>query len=216
MASLLGIVVPLALAASISPTVLALQLLTLSRKNEPVPRAWAIAGGCAVVLAALSGLALALAQSTGGSKSPSEAGAIVKLVAAGLLVAIAVRQLRAPPAAPKPEHVGAHLLRRSFALGIGLMLTNFSSIVLFFPAMHEIATSDAGLAARLVAFGLLYAISLLMAWGPPLFVTLLGARATPVLQRLNGLFTAHRRGIGAGLCLAFAAFLAVAAVKALS
>jgi hypothetical protein len=96
------------------------------------------------------------------------------------------------------------------------MLTNFSSIVLFFPAMHEIATSDAGLAARLVAFGLLYAIALLMAWGPPLFVTLLGARATPVLQRLNGLFTAHRRGIGAGLCLAFAAFLAVAAVKALS
>lgn len=128
MASLLGIVVPLALAASISPTVLALQLLTLSRKNAPVPRAWAIAGGCALVLVVLSGLGLAFVQSTGGSKSPSEAGAIVKLVAAGLL----------------------------------------------------------------------------------------GPRATPVLERLNGVFTAHRRGIGAGLCLTFAVFLAVAAVKALT
>jgi threonine/homoserine/homoserine lactone efflux protein len=215
MASLLGIVLPLAVGASISPTVLALQLLTLSRQNAPVARAWAIAGGCAVVLALLSGLALALAQSTGGSKSPSEAGAIVKLVAAALLVAIAVRQLRAPPAAPKPEHVGAHPLRRSFALGVGLMLTNFSSILLFFPAMHEIATSDAGLGAQLVAFALLYAIALLMAFGPPLFVTLLGSRATPVLARLNGILAAHRRGIGAGLCLAFAVFLALAGVKAL-
>jgi hypothetical protein len=216
MASLLGIVLPLALAASISPTVLALQLLTLSRKNAPVARAWAIAGGCAVVLAVFSGLALALAQSTGGSKSPSEAGAIVKLVAAALLVAIAVRQVRAPPPVPKPEHVGAHPLRRSFALGIGLMLTNFSSIVLFFPAMHEIATSDAGVGAQLLAFALLYVITLLMAYGPPLFVTLLGTRATPELERLNGVFTAHRRGIGAGLCLVFAVFLAVAAIKALA
>ena len=35
-----------------------------------------------------------------------------------------------------------------------------------------------------------------MAYGPPLFVTLLGARATPVLERLNGVFTAHRHGAG--------------------
>jgi hypothetical protein len=216
MGRLLGIVVPLALGAAVSPTVLALQLLTLSRKTAPVARAWAIAGGCAFVLAGLSVLALALARSTGGAKSPSEAGAIVKLVAAMLLVVLAVRQLRAPPAAPKPEHAGPHPLRRAFALGIGLMLTNFSSIVLFFPAMHEIGISHAGLGAQIVAFALLYAITLLPAYGPPLFVTLLGPRATPVLERLNGLFAAHRRGIGSGLCLAFAVFLTIAAVKALS
>jgi threonine/homoserine/homoserine lactone efflux protein len=216
MAGLLGIVIPLALGAAVSPTVLALQLLTLSRKSAPISRAWAIAGGCAVVLGVFSVLALLLAGSTGGSHSPSEAGAIVKLVAAALLVAIGVRQLRAPERPAKPEHSGAHPLRHAFVLGVGLMLTNFSSILLFFPAMHEIATSDAGLGAQIVAFVLLYAITLLAAVGPPLFVTLLGDRATPLLERLSGFFTTHRRGIGVGLCFAFAALLAVAGVKALS
>lgn len=215
MASLLGIVVPLALGAAVSPTVLALQLVTLSRKTAPLARAWAIAGGCAAVLAVFAALALGLAQSTGGTKSPSEASAIVKLVAAALLLALAVRSLRAPPKPPKPERAGAHPLRRAFVLGLAMMLTNFSSIVLFFPAMHEIATSDAGLAAQLVAFALLYAITLVTAFGPPLVVTLLGPRATPALARLNAFFTAHRRGIGAGLCLAFAVLLTVAGLKAL-
>lgn len=216
MARLLGIVIPLALGAAVSPTVLAMQLVTLSRKTAPVARAWAVAGGCALVLALFSVLALLLARSTGGSHSPSEAGAIVKLVAAVLLVAIAVRELRAPPPPPKPEHAGAHPLRRSFALGVGLMLTNFSTIVLFFPAVHEIAISSAGLTAQLTAFVLLYVITLLTAYGPPLLVSLLGRRATPMLERLNSFFNTHQRGIGAGLCLVFAVLLTVAGVKALS
>jgi threonine/homoserine/homoserine lactone efflux protein len=216
MAALLGIVVPLALAAAVSPTILAFQLVTLSRKTEPVQRAWGVAAGAALVLAGFAVLALALARSTGGSDSPSQAGAIVKLVAAALLVVIGVHALRAAPKPPKPESVAAHPLRRSLELGAGLMLTNFSSIVLFFPAMHEIGISDAGLGAQLVAFVLLYSITLLPAFAPPLLVGLLGARAAPLLERLNAFFAAHRRGIGAGLCFCFALLLALAAIKALT
>ncbi len=215
MAGLLGIVLPLALAAAISPTTLAVELVTLSRKSEAIRRAWAVAAGSALVLAGFAVLALILAKSTGGSHSPSEAGAIVKLVAAALLLALGVRALRAPPRAPKPERVGAHPLRGALLLGIGLMLTNFSSIVLFFPAMHEIGISDAGLGAQIVAFVLLYAITLAPAYGPPLLIVMLGPRADPLLQRLNGFFTTHRKGIGAGLCFAFALLLAVAGLKVL-
>lgn len=55
------------------------------------------------------------------------------------------------------------------------------------------------------------------AWavGPPLVVTLLGVRATPLLERLNGFFTTHRRAIGAGICFTFAVLLAAAGLHAL-
>ena len=64
-------------------------------------------------------------------------------------------------------------------------------------------------------FLLLYVITLLPVIGPPLVVTLLGPRATPLLERLNRLFADHQRGIGAALCFGFAALLAVAGLHAL-
>jgi Sap, sulfolipid-1-addressing protein len=215
MARLLGIVLPLALGAAVSPTLLAMQLVTLSRKTAPLPRSWALAAGCAVVLAAFAVLALLVAKSTGGSSSPSEAGAIVKLVAAALLVVIGLRQLRKQPAPPRPEHAAKHPLRGAFLVGAALMLVNFSSIVLFFPAMHEIGISHVGLGGKVVAFLLLYTITLLPALGPPLLVTLGGARATHDLERLDRFFGDHSRAIGSGICFLFSALLAVAGFKVL-
>ncbi len=137
MGRLLGIVLPLALGAAVSPTLLAVQLLTLSRKTAPVGRGWAFAAGCAAVLAALSVLALLVSRSTGGSHSSSDAGAIVKLAAAGLLAVLGVRNLRRPPQPPRPERTGLHPPRRAFALGVGLMLVNFSTLAPYFPAAHR-------------------------------------------------------------------------------
>ena len=216
MGALLAIVVPLACGAAVSPTILALQLLTLSRRTAPLARSWAVAGGSALVLVGLSVVALLVAQSSGGSDSPDTAGGIVKLVAAVLLAGVGVRQLRkAPAAAPKPEHASRHPLRQSFALGAAMMASNFSTIVLYFPAVHAIGISDAGVDAKVLAWVLLFAITLLPAVGPPLVVTLMGARATPALARLNGFFTAHRRGIGATICFVFALLLGVTGLHAL-
>jgi Sap, sulfolipid-1-addressing protein len=215
MARLLGIVLPLALGAAISPTLLAVQLVTLSRKTAPLARSWALAAGCAVVLAGFAVLALLVAKSTGGSGSPSETGAIVKLVAAALLVVIGVHELRKSPAPPRPEHAGKHPLRAAFIVGAALMLVNFSSIVLFFPAMHQIGISHVGLGGKVVAFLLLYTITLLPAIGPPLVVTLGGARATGVLERLDRFFADHSRAVGSGICFMFSALLAVAGLKVL-
>ena len=130
-----------------SPTLLAAQLVTLSRKTAPIARAWALAAGCAVVLAAFSVLALLVARSTGGCGRPSEAGAIVKLAAAVLLVVLGVCSLRRPPRQAEPVRtspirVAGHSSRA------GPTLTNFSSIVLFFPAMHEIGIPTSHSAAK--------------------------------------------------------------------
>jgi hypothetical protein len=91
---LLGIVVPLALGAAITPTIVGVQVLTLSALRR---------------------------------RGKDEA----------------------PPPAKRPDEPR---LGRSFALGAGLMATNFSSLILYFPAMHEIGSSDAGATAQIVCF----------------------------------------------------------------
>jgi fumarate reductase subunit D len=215
---LLGIVLPLALGAALTPTIVAVQLVTLTAPKAPIRRAWTLAAGCGVVLLGESALALALAGRTGWSDGSSEPGAIVKLVAAGLLVVVGVRELRkrhrGEHAAP-PRRNDEPRLARTFGIGAALMATNFSSLILYFPAMHEIGSSDAGVSAQLVAFALLFAITMLPAVGPPLLVGLLGERARPPLERLNRVFTEHRDTIGALVCFGFAGLLTVFALNAL-
>ncbi len=215
MGHLLGIVLPLAFGAAVSPAVLTVQLVMLSGRQAPVRRAWAVAAGCTLVLAAWAVIALLVAGAAAKSHK-SDTGAIVKFVAAALLVVLGVRALSRPPRPPRPPHQLTHPIRGAFALGIALMLTNFSSIVLFFPAMHEIGISDVAFADKALATALLFAITLVTAYGPPLAVTLLGSRATSLLDRLNRFFTVHRRAINAGLCFVFAALLTAAGVGALA
>jgi threonine/homoserine/homoserine lactone efflux protein len=144
--SLLAIVLPLALGAAVTPTIIGVQLVTLSGRVRPLARSWALAAGCGVVLAAVSALAFLVAGISNTLDDPSPAGGVVKLVAAVLLAALGIRAVRrrgtARPAATG-EGDEEPRLRRSFALGAALMATNFSSLVLYFPAMHAIGISDA-------------------------------------------------------------------------
>lgn len=49
MGHLLGIVLPLALGAALTPTIVAVQLVTLTAPTAPLRRAWTLAAGCGVV-----------------------------------------------------------------------------------------------------------------------------------------------------------------------
>lgn len=218
MGHLLGIVLPLAVGAALTPTIVGVQIVTLSAPQAPLTRAWFLAAGCGVVLLLESALALALAGGTGWSDGSETPGAVVKLVAAALLVLLGARQLHKRgkgERAASPRRADGPRLGRAFAVGAGLMATNFSSLILYFPAVHEIGSSDAGTTAQLVAIVLLFAITMLPAVGPPLVVGLLGERARPPLERLNRIFTEHRDAIGAAVCFGFAALLVVFALNAL-
>jgi hypothetical protein len=73
---LLGIVLPLALGAALTPTIVGVQVVTLSAPRVPSKRAWMLAAGCGLVLSIESGVALALAGGTGWSDGSSTPGAI--------------------------------------------------------------------------------------------------------------------------------------------
>jgi hypothetical protein len=209
MGALLTRVLPLAFGAAVSPTLFALEVLVLSGERQPVKRAWAVAGGATVVLAAYSVLGLTLLVNFGTHHHHSVLGATIDLGAAFLLLVLAARSLiRRPTAAEsRSKRRSAKLADAStisFA-GIGMvaMLVNFSTLVLFLPALHFISESTVSLGAKLTVGVVLVVITLLPAWIPPALVAAVGPRADPFLSRLNGFVAGHSREIGAGIEILF-------------
>jgi len=201
MGSLLAIVVPLALGAAISPTLFALEVLVLSGRHHPVARAWALAGGAAAILIAFSALGLTLLRNlhSGHNRSPTDAS--IDLAAGVLLALLAARALHPRKTAAESHH---DRTRRRLAdmptilfVGVGGlgMLVNFSTLLLFLPALHEISRSSVSLAGKGATWLILVVITLLPVLIPVTLVVILGPRASPFLDRLNTFVGGHSRQI---------------------
>ena len=65
------------------------------------------------------------------------------------------------------------------------MLVNFSTLVLFLPAVREIEHSSVDVAEKVVVWLIITVIALLPVLLPVTLVALLGTRADPLLARLN-------------------------------
>ena len=218
---LLTKVLPLAIGAAISPVVLTLQVLTLAKNRFPLRRTWAIAAGCAVVACGWAAVALLATNKTAAAHSgtPSATSGVLALSFALLLVGLGVHSLtnRTDGDPPKPE--GDDQRPRGlefFVIGLGAMVTNFTSFLLFFPAVHAIGISDADETARVIALVVLMGITLIPAYVPPLVVTVLGARAKAGLDRLGSFVTRHHAAINATICFGFAVYLAVRGIDILT
>lgn len=207
MGELLGIVVPLAAGAAISPTTLALQLFVLSRKTAPLARAWAIAAGYALVLAIEMVIAFAFAAS-GPGNSTSKPEAWLKLgCAAGLAFLGVVALFRKPkPRTPRPDS-GRPALGRYVAIGVVLMATNVTTVALYLPAMHHVGVSEVGPLGRALAAAVVLAITLTPAVAPPLAMAFAGDQGRTALDRLSDFCSRHSQAIDVSVCFGFAIFL---------
>lgn len=203
-------VLPLALGAAVSPLLLVGQLRTLTTPGSGVKQSWAYAAGNAVVVAGWAAVGLgsggSLPDRPAAGADPVSAG--IHLVLAAVLLAIGFRSLHRDggtvSAAPAPA--GASLAR-SFTLGVALMAGNLTSLVLYLPALQDLARSGlaAGPLASLVV--LVSLITLAPSLLPPVVLVLTGAWGRARLQRLCHWTLAHQGQINAGLCFVFAAYL---------
>jgi uncharacterized membrane protein len=214
MGALLATVLPLALGAAISPTLLALQLLVLAGPTRRLPRGWALAAGAALVLGGFSLLGFTvLSQLHGAGHHRSARDAIIAFVAAGLLGLLALRSLHHRPSSGEEhkERTAGRLANAStfWFLGVGAvgMVVNFSTLVLFLAALHEIARSAASTGARTVTFAILFVVTLAPVVVPVGLVTVLGDRADLPLSTANSFVSRHARTIGIGVEVVFAAYL---------
>ncbi len=223
MAALLASVLPLAVGAAISPTLLALQLLVLTGETRPLARAWALSGGAALVLAVFSILGVTVLNHLhpGRHGHPSLRDAVILFIAAGLLTFLALRSLheRPTPAEQQTSRTAGRLQHAptSWFVGVGAlgMLVNFSTLILFLPALHEITRSSVDAEGRAVAFAVLFVVTLLPVLAPVAVVSLLGERAQPALRATHTFVSDHARRIGMVIEVVFAVYLTLKGISEL-
>lgn len=221
MGNLLAAVLPLAVGAAVSPTLLALQLIVLSSPTSRLARAWALVAGSALVLAACSLLcatALARVRPSHGHKSVTDA---VVLIASGVLLAgLAIRsRVRRPTVGERHTSKISERLTTappSWFVGVGAvgMVVNFSTLLLVLAAVHEITHSTADTTARAAAFVVLYLIVLLPVLVPVVAAQVLGDRADHALDVTHRWVGRNARTIGTVIEAVFAVYLVVKGVRA--
>lgn len=220
MGNLLASVLPLALGAAVSPTVLTAQLLLLSRKTAPIKKSAVALIGSGLVLLGYTAIALLAGIGTNSSDHPSTVDGIVKLVFAVLLLALGVRAaLRDPKPSKRDDDeeeadAGAHLIK-SFELGAAMMILNFTTLALYFPALHEITASPVTSSDKFVAILIVFLITMIPAYLPLVLTLVFGQPARKALERFNEFLGRHQQGITVGICFLFAAYLGVSGLKIL-
>jgi len=231
-------ILPQALGSAVSPLVLVAQILTVTRSDSGLRAGWCYLLGSAVVVVLWIALALvvghALPQPAPG---PDPESACLRLVLALVLLGLGLRLLQRPPAAaearagqanatlerppkggradgsqPPDGHPGqgtrGHPLRRAFGLGLVTMGSNLTSLVLVFPAVHDLGRDRLPGVQEALLVGLIALVTLLPSLTPPLLVLFSGTRGQRQLERLKGWTGAHQRQISGALCLGFGLLLA--------
>jgi len=108
-----------------------------------------------------------------------------------------------------------HPLRRAFGLGLVTMGSNLTSLVLVFPAVHDLGRDRLPGVQEALLVGLIALFTLLPSLAPPLLLLVCGARGQRQLERLRGWTGAHQRQISGALCLGFGLLLAFSGLSSL-
>ncbi len=213
MSSLLAQTLPLALGAAVSPIVLAITVAMLTGEGRG-PRALAFLAGAAVPLVVIAS-AILIFGSRLSFRLPAGVLGPLDLLFAGLLLFIGVRalwrQLRGAPAGRPGSHDEHRNVApaRAFAIGLGSMATNFTSLILFLPAMKEVAAASLPLDLRTIVAALVVAIVLSTIWLPLALSVVAPRLVDAMLKDVAAFFEKNQRGVTILLGLGFGAYLLV-------
>jgi hypothetical protein len=204
---------PLALGAAVSPIVLAITVAMLTGEGRG-PRAIAFLVGAAVPLAFLAAVILFFGSGV-SLKVPAGVLGPLDLLFAALLLFIGgralARQLRGAPAAAPGSHDEHRGVRpsRAFAIGIGSMASNFTSLILFLPAMKDVGAAPVAPDARAIVAAVIVAIVLSTIWLPLLLSTVAPRTVDALLADVAAFFEKNQRAVTVLLGLGFGAYLLI-------
>ena len=212
MSTLLLTLLPLALGAAVSPTLLMVEVFALSASSSPIIKGWLVALGATIALIIYAALGLLAGSALPHSHPHHAVDAAIDLTAGVLLGALIIHQLSSRGASSKPslaQRLDAASGRTFFIAGFVMMMTNFSTIILFMPAIRIITKAQVALSGRGLALVVVMLIALLPVLAPVSVVTILGDRASVALAKLNDVVTRRSLAITITLEAIFCAFFLI-------
>lgn len=211
-------VIPLGLAAALTPMLAALQILTVAQDPWRM-RSIAVAAGGALAFLGVGLLVLAgFSQLPIDDLGNSPLGYVLRIIIGAALLIASVWLLR-----PHPE------LRRSmearvrhyvtdartwvfFVVALVLSIKDVSSFAVLIPALHDIATSPANTAARAMVFALLYVLALLPVLGPIALRLVFGQRVVPTLTKAYRFTVDHQFTIVGVMCVVIGVWFLISGI----
>lgn len=222
MGELISKTLPLALGAAFSPTVLALALLVLSSTRRPVARGAAYVGGVLLMFVVLTVVGLAVTNHGTGAGSPlnpvtraidGTVGFLLLLLAVRTVLRIVTTDRDHPETVAQPAKSDRYTsLWAAFLLGVAMMLSNFSTILLYVPAMREISSSPVAVADKAAVVAMVFVIASLPATLP--FLVRVGAPGPSAqwFEALHRVVTRYQRQLAIVIEVGFGAYLLIKAI----
>jgi len=202
----LAVVIPLGLAAAISPVMLTEQTVLLAGPDGRRAAA-RYAVGATLTLLLFATAVVAFGRTISLPESP-HLDATLDLLLGALLLGLALLLRRRPPHVhrARPSR-GEMRVRAALPFGVLSMATNVTTLGLVAPAAKEVASSDLGFATRALIVVALVALGSSAAWSPVALTEVAPGPAERGLRAFSGVIARRGRQVTIVCLAAFGALL---------
>ncbi len=203
-------VLPLLIGAAISPVATIGMIAVLTTKDSPKLKGFTYLVGAIIPLLLIGVPGIFLFANIQFKPSNSNVSSVIDLVAGLLLLALAVKNFFKKPAHQSANKAKNHKQlgpAKSLALGTALMITNFSTIVLFLPAVKDIAVSSLDSIEKMSVLFISIPVVMTMIAFPLIIAIVLPGSSKSVLERLRVFMTRHNKAIIQAMLLVFGVYL---------
>jgi len=150
MSGLLVKIIPLDLAATLSPGILALALVLLGSQFRPKLRTLALFLGTLITAIALAFLGLNLGQAAPSEIHPTLVSAILDLILGAFFIYFGIRTLLMKERQTQSEKNQKPQLAKWFIIGLIISITNFDAVFLLFAASKEVGGSGVNELSKII------------------------------------------------------------------
>ncbi len=138
MGSILIKIIPLDLAATLSPGILALAIILLSSKVHPKARTFSLLCGTLIVAVIIAVLGFILGNNVTPGTEPTITSAVIDTIFGLVFVYYGIKILLSKERKVKPKESEGYQFFKWFAIGIAISATNFDAVFLSFAAAKEV------------------------------------------------------------------------------
>lgn len=216
MTDLLIKILPLDLASTLSPGILALTVFLLSKKEYRIGRTLALWIGSFAVAVALAIVGLKLGNSIQDPDNKRIIDNIVDLVLSALFFYFGIKSLLVKDTDKSEKNVEKSESRdlwKWFLIGLIISVTNFDAVIFNLTAAKEIGQSDVTGTSKLLLLimgGVFFTLPIIL---PLVLYLIMPKLAQKILDPLNAFLTKYGRYIVALIFIVFAVYLLIKGLK---